>query len=186
MRRLLILLLTCLILSGCQSMATQLGGSLTPPPGQGYAVVSLTARSFEPDSSHVEARFVGLDGGPGGRISASLLTDTVFGEEGMSPAAGKLALLTLPPGRYRFVEAIGYYPDTGFLRGVRIARLPMRHDFAVTAGQASYLGEIRLDLSNLPDVEVRDAQRRDFGHIRRVWHVDDLSPLQVELLAPAR
>ena len=37
----------------------------------------------------------------------------IFGPEGSSPRNGKLALLTLPPGQYRFVQAFGYYNEFG-------------------------------------------------------------------------
>ncbi len=185
MKRLL-LLICCLTLAGCATVAKQLNGSLQPPPGYGYAIVSMTALAFEPDASSIEAIYV-PDGAPGrgGNIHASLLTDSVFGEAGSSPVEGKLALLTLQPGNYRFVEAIGYYPqEIAGWRTRQIIRMPMSAPFTVTAGRAVYLGEIRLDLSYRPELLLRDGRPRDFGHIRRVWHVEDLSPIDVRLLSP--
>lgn len=175
MRRLLLLCVIAL-LAGCTTMADQLHGSLKPPPGQGYAIFSMTVRTFSPDSASANLNWRGLDNGQRGSVSVSFNTDTVFGEEGMSPVEGKLQLLALPPGRYQLVEAYGHWGDGyEWWPYHRIARFVLNAPFEVRAGETVYLGEVRLNLDNLPDVELRDAHRRDFGHMRRVWKVNDLS-----------
>lgn len=158
MRRLVILFSALLLLAGCATPAKELKGSLTPPAGMGYAIVALAGWAFDPDSATLEADYAGENGQPGGRIYASLLTDSLFGPEGSSPRNGKLALLTLPPGQYRFVQAFGYYKqDMGFWSGQKITRFPMNAPFVVRAGEAVYLGEIWLDLSYRPELQIRGS-----------------------------
>ncbi|AXK40193.1 hypothetical protein [Crenobacter cavernae] len=178
-------------LAGCAGMAGKLNGRLDPPAGQGYAVVSLTALAFEADSTRVQAAYQG--GGVRGSVYASLNTDTVFGQEGMSPVEGRLELLTLPAGRYRFVEAYGYTVDDSGVglfgaRMPRSVRLPINRDFCVEAGQTVYLGEIRVDLSYRPELLLKNSQTRDFGHMARVWKIDqnDLNRVLIHPLAEGK
>ena len=180
------ILLLSALLAGCASMADQLHGTLEPPASTGRAVVSLTAWAFEPDQTIVELEYQGVSNlAKRGVLYASLATDTVFGEQGMSPVEGKLELLTLPPGEYRFTEAIGYTPSEGFPDiGPRIVRLPVNRHFEIKAGETVYLGEVRLDLSFKPELILNNRQQRDFGHIHRVWHVTDTSHIAVRTLAP--
>ncbi|KZE35149.1 hypothetical protein [Crenobacter luteus] len=183
-------LLALPFLTGCASMASKLDGRLDPPAGQGYAVVSLTALAFEPDATRAQVTYRGANGVQGS-VYTSLNTDTVFGPEGTSPVEGRLTLLTLPPGRYRFVEAFGSTvddPDGGFPFGgssARSVRLPIGRDFCVAAGETVYLGEIRVDISYRPELILKNSQARDFGHMARVWKVgaDDLNRVRVSPLA---
>jgi len=182
MRRIL-LLIAVVLLAGCTTMSKQLNGSLTPPPGQAYAIVSLTGRAFIPDTATMQATWNGLDNGASGSVYASFATDTVFGEQGMSPVEGKLALLTLAPGRYKIGGVWAWwYDDDGFLayRWAKYFRIDA--PFEVKAGETVYLGNIWVDMSNLPELQLRNEQQRDFGHIHRVWHVPDTSAVRTELL----
>ncbi|AXE32504.1 hypothetical protein DK842_00990 [Chromobacterium phragmitis] len=173
------------LLAGCASMADRLRGSLTPPPGQAYAIVSLTGKAFEPDRATI-----GLTvNSAGGRIAAqdiaSLLTDTVFGEEGMSPAEGKLVLLTLPPGDYRLGEVRGRWDEDGaFGLDRQFRRFKLNAPFHLDEGETVYLGQVQLEMSFLPEVRLSDERRRDFGHMRRVWKVNDLGRVQIRPLSP--
>jgi hypothetical protein len=181
-----VLLIAALALSACTTMADRLQGRLEAPPAMGYAIFSLTGSAFEPDRTMLELRYQGISNSSlHGTVHASLLTDTVFGEQGMSPVEGKLELLTLPPGVYRFTEAYGYTPWDDILPmiGPRIVRLPINRDFTIERGETVYLGEIRLDLSYRPEVILTNSQQRDFGHIHRVWHVADTSHIVVRPLA---
>lgn len=182
------LLALTILLGGCASMADQLHGSLEPPLGEGRAIVSLTAWAFQPDRTNAGVEYQGLDD-PSihGTLYASMLTDSVFGEEGMSPVEGKLELLTLPPGNYRFTEAFGYTSEDDFpvSIGPRIVRLPVNSTFRIQPGKTVYLGEIRLDLSYKPELILKNSQKRDFGHIHRVWHVSDTSRIEVQPLVAA-
>ncbi|MEO9386828.1 hypothetical protein [Chromobacterium phragmitis] len=172
------------LLAGCASMADRLRGSLTPPPGQAYAIVSLTGKAFEPDRATI-----GLTvNSAGGRIAAqgiaSLLTDTVFGEEGMSPAEGKLVLLTLPPGDYRVSGAWGHWVDDGvFGSNLQMKQFRLNAPFHLDEGETVYLGQVQVEMSFLPEVKLSDEQRRDFGHMRRVWKINDLSQVKIRPLA---
>ena len=157
------------LLSGCASMADRLHGSLTPPPGRAYAILSLTGKAFNPDLATVGMSVRDAQGRVVAEDVASLLTDTVFGEEGMSPVEGKLVLLELPPGDYRLAGVWGHWSDA---------------PFHLDAGETVYLGQVQLEMSFLPEVKLSDEQKRDFGHMRRVWKIPDLSrvaarPLQM-------
>lgn len=182
-------LVVLVFLTGCTTMAERLHGTLAPPPGMGNAVVSLTAWAFNEDDSRVQLFYQGLNNGTKGGLGASLIVDTVFGEEGMPPVAGKLHLLTLPPGEYRFTDAYGYarndsgMPFAGL--DMRSVHIPVNRRFTVNAGETVYLGEVRLDLSYRPELILLNSQARDFGHIHRVWHVSDTSQVVVRPLAPA-
>ncbi|WP_024302543.1 hypothetical protein [Pseudogulbenkiania sp. MAI-1] len=182
MRRLL-LLSTIALLAGCTTMADQLHGSLKPPPTQGYAIFSMTVRTFSPDSASASLNWRGVDNGRHGTVTVSFNTDSVFGEEGMSPVEGKLQLVALPPGRYQLADAYGHWGDGySWWPYRRIAHFVLNKPFEVRAGEAVYLGEVRFNLDNLPDVDLLDARRRDFGHMRRVWKVNDLSSIAIRPL----
>jgi|GEM_PF-3553197 len=186
------LCLLATLLSACSTIADHLQGSLTPPAGYGFAIVSLTARAFDQDSATAGLR---IENDKGERVAngfASMNTDTVFGAEGMSPVDGKLQLFTLPPGHYRLVDAWGnWFEDVGWTRQWRSVSLPVNAGFDVYSGRSVYLGEIFLDLSYRPELKLSNQQDRDFGHIRRVWKVQDLSvvdvhPLQAETASAAK
>ncbi|SMF22363.1 hypothetical protein [Pseudogulbenkiania subflava] len=183
MRRLLLLCVIAL-LAGCTTMADQLHGSLKPPPGQGYAIFSMTVRTFTPDSASADLNWRGLDNSRHGTVWASFNTDTVFGEEGMSPAEGKLQLVALPPGRYELQDAWGQWSDDDLWWSSyrRITHFALHKPFDIRAGETVYLGEVWFDLNYRSEVELRDAQRRDFGHMRRVWKVNDLSSIAIRPL----
>jgi len=182
MRRIL-LFVVVMLLAGCTTMAKQLNGSLTPPPGQAYAIVSLTGRAFIPDTATMQASWNGIDNGSSGIVYSSFVTDTVFGEEGMAPVEGRLALLRLAPGRYQIGDVWARWSDdTGFMGYQQARHFRVDAPFEVKAGETVYLGNIWVDMSNLPELQLRNEQKRDFGHIHRVWHVPDTSSVRTELL----
>ncbi|MCW3478659.1 hypothetical protein OL229_03630 [Neisseriaceae bacterium JH1-16] len=182
MRRIL-MLIAVMLLAGCTTMVKQLNGSLTPPPGQAYAIVSLTGRAFIPDTATMQASWSGLDNGSSGIVYSSFVTDTVFGEQGMAPVEGRLALLRLAPGRYQIGDVWARWSDdTGFMSYQWVRHFRIDAPFEVKAGETVYLGNIWVDMSNLPELQLRNEQKRDFGHIHRVWHVPDTSSVRTELL----
>ncbi|MGC0155299.1 hypothetical protein ACPRNU_22795 [Chromobacterium vaccinii] len=183
-----LLLACCLtLLAGCTTMASRLNGSLTPPPGQAYAIVSLVGKAFDPDRATIGLAVSDADGRVVAQNAASLITDTVFGEEGMSPVEGKLVLMTLPPGDYRVSGAWGHWSDDGvFGPDLRMRQFPLNAPFHLDAGETVYLGQVLVEMSFLPEVRLGDERRRDFGHMRRVWKIEDLSRMKVRpLAAPA-
>ena len=173
------------LLSGCASMADRLHGSLTPPPGRAYAILSLTGKAFNPDLATVGMSVRDAQGRVVAEDVASLLTDTVFGEEGMSPVEGKLVLLELPPGDYRLAGVWGHWSEDGvFGSDLKMKQFRLDAPFHLDAGETVYLGQVQLEMSFLPEVKLSDEQKRDFGHMRRVWKIPDLSrvaarPLQM-------
>ncbi|WP_233164407.1 hypothetical protein [Chromobacterium sp. ASV23] len=174
-------------LSGCTTMADRLRGSLTPPPGQAYAVVSLVGRAFNPDSATLGLTVSNAQGREAAQDIASLTTDTVFGEEGMSPVEGKLVLLTLPPGDYRLSSVWAHWVEDGvFGADMKIKQFKLNAPFHLEPNEAVYLGEVWVDMSFLPEVALRDERKRDFGHMRRVWKVEDLSAVQIRPLRQAQ
>ncbi|OHX11267.1 hypothetical protein [Chromobacterium sphagni] len=183
MRRLL-LGICIVLLAGCTSMATRLNGSLTPPPGQAYAILSLTGKAFNPDSASVGLSVRDQQGRVVAEDIASLITDTVFGEEGMSPVEGKLVLLTLPPGDYTLAGVWGHWAEDGvFGSDLKIRQFKLNAPFHLNAGETVYLGQVQLEMSFLPEVKLSDERKRDFGHMRRVWKIPDLSQVAARPLA---
>ncbi|OWY40674.1 hypothetical protein CEK28_02375 [Xenophilus sp. AP218F] len=179
----------CLILmslAGCSTMADKLNGSLTPPPGLGYAILSLTGKAFDPDRATVGIVIRDSAGRVAAEDQASLLTDTVFGEEGMASQEGKLMLFKLLPGQYQVSQVWGHWvDDTPLMPGLRMQSFPLALPFEVKANQAVYLGQVQLEMSFLPEIGVADERRRDFGHMRRVWHVPELSAVAIRPLSAA-
>lgn len=177
------LILAAALLSGCTTMADRLQGSITPPPGYGYAIISLTARAFDQDSATAGIHIADSTGAIVANGRASMNVDTVFGEEGMSPTDGRLQLLTLPAGHYQLTDAWGNWEEeSGWGNQWHSTRQPIHADFDISAGSSVYLGEVFLDLSLRPEVRLSNQQKRDFGHMRRVWKVQDLSSVQIRPL----
>ncbi|QEL55927.1 hypothetical protein [Chromobacterium paludis] len=169
-------------LSGCASIASRLHGSLTPPPGQAYAIVSLVGKAFDPDRATIGLTVSDAQGRPAAQEVASLLTDTVFGEQGMSE--GKLALLTLPPGDYRLSGAWAHWVEEGaFGAEMKMKQFRLDAPFRLAPNETVYLGEVWMDLSFLPEVQLRDERGRDFSHMRRVWKIDNLDQVRLRPLA---
>ncbi|MGR2681993.1 hypothetical protein [Chromobacterium haemolyticum] len=184
--RLFTLAFCSLLLTGCAGMAERLNGSLEPPAERGYAILSLTGKSSNPDSATL-----GLDvANAAGRVvavdRASLLTDTVFGEPGKSMAEGKLMLFTLEPGRYRVEQVWANWLEDGawgMSRKMRSFRLAA--PFEVKRGEAVYLGNVDVEMSFLPEARLRDESERDLAHIRRIWKIKDVSGIQLRPLGEA-
>jgi len=182
------IILLCLMLAACASpVARHLNGSLTPPPGMAYALVSLTASGYDIDDAQLTARFHALDGDKqqDGAVYASLATDTIFSRQVGGPMVdGRLSLITLKPGHYQFYSASGRYQDGMLFMHPTVWRtIKLNLPFDVAAGEVVYLGEINLDLSNLPESHVRDSHERDLGHVVRIWQVPDVSMVHTRLLA---
>ena len=49
-------------------------------------------------------------------------------------------------------------------------------------GDAVYLGEIRIQAGNPPQLSIVDSHERDYRHISKEWKINDLSPLKIRLL----
>lgn len=178
-----------LLLAGCASQQPpqNLAGSLSPRAGKAYAVVSLSSDDTRPSSTYLNARYTsaavqqGITMDFGRSIQTALANDRIGSGEGSVP--GRLFLLELEPGRYQFFEANSHWPDpAGREPFSQSNRLVMQHSFEVAPGDALYLGEIQLNLSNRPQVNIIDAHERDFRVISNEWKINDLSPLKVKLL----
>lgn len=184
--RTLAALLPVLFATGCTTMADRLHGSLTPPPGEGYAIFSLTGRTQDASRSSASVEWRGLTNTLSGNVYASMGTNTVFGPNG-DMAEGKLELLTLPAGRYELTRAYGYWPtDTGPFGNAftQIRSFSLNTPFTVEAGKAVYLGQVQVQMDFRPTVELGDAQVRDFAHMKNVWKIDNLSQVVVAPFAP--
>jgi hypothetical protein len=172
------------LLAGCTTMADNLHGSLTPPAGLGYAVFSMTVRTYNPGYATANLSWRGLDNGQHGIVYANFGTDTVFGEEGMTPVDGKLQLLALPPGRYQLQTGYARWNDDPgddlVFNYKGYASFRLDKPFEVRTGETVYLGQLRFNLDYRPDVEFGDEQKRDFGHMRRVWKINDLSAIRLQ------
>lgn len=183
MLRKLLLLLAFIGLTGCTTMADRLHGSIKPPPGYGYAVFSLTGKAFNPDSASANLNWKSLDTLQAGTVWASMNTDTIFGGPQAGMAAGKLELLTLPPGRYMLVAAYGSWREEAAWGSYRkLQTYPLNLTFDVNEGETVYLGEVQLDMSYLPSAGLFDSRVRDFNHMQRIWKIQDMSPVVIRLL----
>ena len=190
MKRLAVLASVMLLLAGCASQpgpAKQLAGSLAPRAGKAYAVVSLGDGSAQPGSTYLNARY-SADKAPDGMawelghtLQTALANDRIGSGEQAVP--GRVFLLELEPGQYRFSEANRNWPDPAGREPFSQAnRLPMQHSFELQPGDAVYLGEIRIQAGNPPQLSIVDAHERDYRHISKEWKINDLSPLKVKLL----
>ena len=118
MKRLAVLASVMLLLAGCASQpgpAKQLAGSLAPRAGKAYAVVSLGDGSAQPGSTYLNARY-SADKAPDGMawelghtLQTALANDRIGSGEQAVP--GRVFLLELEPGQYRFSEANRNWPD---------------------------------------------------------------------------
>lgn len=179
--------LCALLLTGCASMADRLRGSLEPPAERGYAILSLTGKSANPDSAMLGLNIANASGRIVAADSASLLTDTVFGEQGKSMAEGKLLLFTLEPGQYRVEQVWANWLEDGawgVSRKMRSFRLAA--PFEVKRGEAVYLGNVNVEMSFLPEAQLRNETERDLAHIRRIWKIKDVSGIQLRPLGQTR
>ena len=190
MKRLAVLASVIALLAGCASQpgpAKQLAGSLSPRAGKAYAVVSLGNGSSQPSSTYLNARYSAdkaqdsMAWELGYSLLAAMASDRIGSGDNAVP--GRLFLLELEPGSYRFFEANSNWPDpAGREPYSKSTRLVMQHSFEVQPGDAVYLGEIQLNLGNPPQVKIVDAHERDFRHISNEWKISDLSPLKQRLL----
>lgn len=178
-----------LVLAGCASQQPlpNLSGSLSPRAGMAYVVVSLSSDDTQPSSTYLNARYTsatvqqGITMDFGRSIQTALANDRIGSGEGSVP--GRVFLLELEAGRYQFFEANSHWPDAaGREPFSQSNRLVMQHSFDVAPGDTLYLGEIQLNLSNRPQVNIIDAHERDFRVIRDEWKINDLRPLKVKLL----
>ncbi|WP_146176656.1 hypothetical protein [Chromobacterium sp. Panama] len=185
--RIFVLALCAFLLSACAGMAERLRGSLEPPAERGYAILSLTGKSANPDSATLGLNIANAAGRVVAADSASLLTDTVFGEQGKSMAEGKLMLFTLEPGQYRVEQVWANWLEDGawgVSRKMRSFRLAA--PFELKRGETVYLGNVDVDMSFLPEARLRDEAERDLAHIRRIWKIKDVSGVQLRPLGQAR
>ena len=190
MKRLAVLASVMLLLAGCASQSEpvkKLAGSLSPRAGKAYAVVSLGDGNAQPSSTYLNARY-SADKAPDGMawelgytLQTALANDRIG--SGDSAVPGRVFLLELEPGQYRFSEANRNWPDPAGREPFSQAnRLPMQHSFELQPGDAVYLGEIRIQAGNPPQLSIVDAHERDYRHINNEWKINDLSPLKIRLL----
>ena len=190
MKCLAVLASVMLLLAGCASQpgpAKQLAGSLSPRAGKAYAVVSLGNASSQPSSTYLNARYSadkaqdGMAWELGYSLQAAMASDRIG--SGDSAVPGRLFLLELEPGSYRFFEANSNWPDpAGREPFSQSHRLLMQHGFDLQPGDAVYLGEIRIETGSQPQLSIVDAHERDYRHISNEWKINDLSPLKIKLL----
>lgn len=177
-----IYLLMAVILISCTTAPNTLSNNLlAPPPGTAYAIVSITGFSFEPNYTHFEIQFRSLKNNNKNSIHVNLLQDTIFSHDiGGPTTSGKVALLHLPVGHYRFESAYGSYmdPDEGGKKYV----FPLSLEFSLAEKETIYLGEIHFDLSLIPKLIFSDQHPRDFGHIQRMFQINDLTQIKIRPL----
>ncbi|AZN35157.1 hypothetical protein [Iodobacter ciconiae] len=176
------LILSCvLFLSACASVPVAvMQGRLAPPVGQGYVVVALTLNSFDQDGANAWLRLEGSQGRAD--LNASILHDTITAPN--KNATGKLHILSLPPGQYTAVSAVGYwrYTAAGWPQQ-RHEQLPIGQSFEVKAGEVIYLGEVHLALNFQSSLIISDQHERDFYALGQQYGISDTSNIKTRLLS---
>lgn len=72
--------------------------------------------------------------------------------------------------------------DGVFGSDLKMKQFRLDAPFHLDAGETVYLGQVQLEMSFLPEVKLGDERKRDFGHMRRVWKIPDLSRVAVRPL----
>lgn len=173
-------LVLVLLLAACASQPILLQqGKLSPPEGQGYAIVALTLNSFDQDRASAWLRLQG----PGGNqdLYASITTDTIVAPQ--KSVIGKLHILPLTPGQYTVKEAIGdwTYTAAGWPQQ-RHDQLAVGRQFEMKSGEVLYLGEVHLALSFKSSLQLSDQHERDFYALSQQYGISDTSNIKSKIL----
>ena len=156
--RLIFLLITLAILSGCASnLRVDENYSFGANTNEGIVVAST--RTLDKCRGYANSAILHFEGGPGTNVSKDgfFLENTFMSNDFENPP-GYFQVKTLPAGKYTFT----YLHKTGVMEGI----ISLKHknmSFVVKPGKIQYLGEIH---GNIPDcktlqINVLDQRKRD-------------------------
>jgi len=178
-----LVLVLCLVIAGCASMRPPVeNGRLTPPPGQGIAIIALTAQSFSDDTAdlalHISA--------PAGRTSSfmRLSTDFIRAPGSTHNSTGRLLVLPLPAGQYMITNATGSWrrdsSSSLFMR--EFINVEIQQPFHLAADEVVYLGQVHVNMNFRSDAVFSQNIERDFFDLKARSGVTDVSNIVIRPL----
>jgi len=201
--RFAIVLALSVLLLACANVPPTVNGSLVPPAGLAYVVISATYDAGQDGGNNGEAGVEII--GPDQKkiiVASSAGNNEIQGPTEQENAKGGLHLLSLPPGEYRILRAFGSYQESGFEFGFGMSRgsaysgvgmgvgastggkrfhfaVPLKAVFQLKAGEVLYIGNAHITLERIPSATISSQIPRDFNHMQKVWKVTDFSTVQI-------
>ncbi len=172
-----------LFLSACASVPTPVvNGRLSPAPGQGLAIIALTAKSFSDDTANLSLQIKGPNGGTSGHLN--LITDFIRSPGDTPNTTGQLLVLPLAPGQHMIKNASGSWrnPSNGAREYINVN---INHPFTIAAGEVVYLGQVHVNMNFQPDAEFSQNTERDFFDLKARRGVTDFSNIVIRPLNAA-
>ena len=157
-------------------------GAIAVPKGYGVAIVSLALTTQDTENTRANVVMQGPLGPQ--TLSVHSRTDQIFASGRQANPAGKVFVMTLPVGEYRFSELMGewriYSKVSG---GVRNFKLPMDKQFSISEAQLVYLGSIDLDVNIRTELGYSNQWARDRQDIANRYQVTDFNNVKTQLLS---
>ncbi len=181
-----LVLVLSFVLAGCASLRPPVeNGRLTPAPGQGLAIIALTAQSFNDDTADLTLHI----SGPAGRTSGHmrLITDFIRAPGNTPNSTGRLLVLSLPAGQHMITNATGSWRrDSGNLMFLReMINVEIQQPFTLAEGEVVYLGQVHVRMNFRPDVTFSQNTERDFFDLKTRSGVTDFSNIVIRPLQAA-
>ncbi|QZA78710.1 hypothetical protein K4H28_04680 [Deefgea tanakiae] len=181
-----LVLVLSFVLAGCASMRPPVeNGRLNPPPGQGLAIIALTAQSFSDDTADLALHI----SGPSGRTTAHmrLATDFIRAPGSTHNSTGRLLVLALPAGQHMITNATGSWRrdsnSSMFMR--EFINVDIQQPFNLAAGEVVYLGQVHVNMNFRSDVRFSQNIERDFFDLNARSGVTDVSNIVIRPLNAA-
>lgn len=189
------------LLLACANVPPTVNGSLVPPAGLAYVVMSTTYDAGQDSGINGEAGIEMI--GPDQKKIIAVSSPGNSEIQGLTEnAKGGLHLLSLPAGEYRIQRAFGSYQESGFEFGFGVSTgsaysgagmglgastggkrshfaVPLKAVFQIMAGEVMYIGNAHIKLERIPSATISSQVPRDFNHMRKVWKVTDFSTVQI-------
>ncbi|MBM5571080.1 MULTISPECIES: hypothetical protein [Deefgea] len=188
-----------LVVAGCASTPAPVvveQGRLSPPAGQGIAIIALTAQSFNERSAELALH---IDG-PAGKISEQIALGTDLIRAPSDPnylntrrlsfsfrplgvqvgntqnVRGRVLVLPLPAGDYMVSNATGSWLREGIQSSnLETVNVAIQQPFHLAAGEVVYLGQVHVNMSLRSVVELSQNLERDFFDLETRRGVTDFS-----------
>jgi hypothetical protein len=186
LKKLALFLTLMALLTGCASLRPPVeNGRLSPAPGQGLAIIALTAQSFSDETADLALHIAGANG-----ISTShmrLATDFIRAPGSTHNSTGRLLVLPLPAGHYMVSNATGSWRrdsnNAFFMR--QFINVNIQQPFSIAAGEVVYLGQVHVNMNFRPDVTFSQNTERDFFDLQARSGVTDVSNIVIRPLNAA-
>lgn len=171
------------VMAGCASMRPPVeNGRLTPPPGDGIAIIALTAQSFNEDTADLA---LNISGPAGNTVSVMrLATDFIRAPGSTLNSTGRLLVLPLPAGQYMITDATGSWRRDGMssMFPREFINVPINKPFTLAAGEVVYLGQIHVNMNFRSNAVFSQNTERDFFDLKARSGVTDFSNILIRPL----